>query len=647
MTASAGTSPQKKKSPRNGVLIVVAALVVLALVLFLRGSFSSDTNTDSDAKTAHAKPDSLGLTGNLSSGAEGSLPSISTAQSKSRRAANQRELDPAADGWSSEVDAEHAKKHLSELLDLATKNAEVNAAALSAVSSDFRCNELRPEDLVEAFGDKSIRVREQGEKNSETVHKGTAGLAQALSHFAAPLRNHDEFHTHVKVIRVTAEADTVTTTSIIETGGHTAKNSIGQHANWTCEWQRDGDSLRLRSIHSEQYREVTATGPDGVWFADCTQAILGKNPSFGNQLVFGLNHWLQRIERVQGSQVFARWGVAIGDVNGDGLDDLYVCQPGGLPNRLLIQQPDGTATDQSSAAGVDWLDHTSSALLIDLDNDGDQDLVAATSNGVLVMSNDSAGQFKWRATLPTPDTDVQSLSAADYDNDGDLDLYICIDFANRAALRNEEPIGFVYYNANDGGANVLFRNDITPQDERWKLADVTAETGLNVNNRRHSLAASWEDYDNDGDQDLYVANDYGQNCLYRNDGGRFVDVATKQGVVDQGSGMSVSWGDFNRDGKMDLYVGNMFSSAGNRITRQSKFRSGDDQNVRSAYSRFAKGNSLFSGGEPGTFREDGAAAGVEMGRWAWSSLFADLNNDGWQDLLVANGYITTEDTGDL
>jgi hypothetical protein len=314
---------------------------------------------------------------------------------------------------------------------------------------------------------------------------------------------------------------------------------------------------------------------------------------------------------------------------------------------LLIQQPDGTAIDQSAAAGVDWLDHTSSALLIDLDNDGAQDLVVSTSSGIVVMENDKAGQFQWRATLPLSGSDVQSLSAADYDNDGDLDFYICMDFATRNALNNQAPVGFVYYDANDGGANILFRNDLLSQNALWKFTDVTAETGLDVNNRRHSLAASWEDYDNDGDQDLYVANDYGQNSLYRNDDGRFVDIATNSGVVDHGSGMSVSWADVNRDGKMDLYVGNMFSSAGNRITRQSNFRSGDGQNVRSVYSRFAKGNSLFTGDGSGAFQEVGAAAGVERGRWAWSSVFADLNNDGWQDILVANGYITTEDTGDL
>jgi hypothetical protein len=228
----------------------------------------------------------------------------------------------------------------------------------------------------------------------------------------------------------------------------------------------------------------------------------------------------------------------------------------------------------------------------------------------------------------------------DYDNDGDLDLFLCVDFAKPFT----QEAGFVYHDANDGGRNVLFRNDMT--GNRWKFTDATDESGLSTNNRRHSLAASWMDYDNDGDQDLYVANDYGQNCLYRNDNARFEDVASEAGVVDYGSGMSASWGDYDRDGWVDLYVGNMFSSAGNRITRQARFKDDEDAETRATYSRFAKGNSLFRNTN-GRFTETSSEAGVEMARWAWSSVFADLNNDGWQDLVVANGYITTEDTGDL
>ena len=77
---------------------------------------------------------------------------------------------------------------------------------------------------------------------------------------------------------------------------------------------------------------------------------------------------------------------------------------------------------------------------------------------------------------------------------------------------------------------------------------MTAEVGLDVNNRRFSLAAGWEDYDNDGDQDLYVANDFGRNNLYRNNNGTFTDIAPAVQGEDRASGMSVSWGDVDRDG---------------------------------------------------------------------------------------------------
>ncbi len=183
-------------------------------------------------------------------------------------------------------------------------------------------------------------------------------------------------------------------------------------------------------------------------------------------------------------------------------------------------------------------------------------------------------------------------------------------------------------------------------DGNWLYTDVTAAIGLDENNTRFSFAASWEDYDNDGDPDLYVANDYGRNNLYKNNDGKFDDVAPELGVEDMSSGMSASWGDYNRDGWMDLYVSNMFSAAGNRITYQRQFKSDADANVREQYQRLARGNTLFLNTHGG-FSDVSEDAGVTMGRWAWGSRFADINGDGWQDLLVANGFITTEDSGDL
>ena len=161
------------------------------------------------------------------------------------------------------------------------------------------------------------------------------------------------------------------------------------------------------------------------------------------------------------------------------------------------------------------------------------------------------------------------------------------------------------------------------------------------------MAASWEDFDNDGDMDLYVANDFGRNCLYRNEAGRFTDVASETGVEDHASGMSVSWSDFNRDGLMDVYVSNMFSAAGNRVTFQRRFAEGLENGIVSNVQRMARGNTLFSANSDGSFRDVSERSAVTMGRWAWSSRFADFNNDGWQDLVVANGYVTNEETSDL
>ena len=199
-----------------------------------------------------------------------------------------------------------------------------------------------------------------------------------------------------------------------------------------------------------------------------------------------------------------------------------------------------------------------------------------------------------------------------------------------------------YHDANNGKPNILLENR-----GDWIFVDATVERGLDQNNRRFSFAASFEDYDLDGDPDLYVANDFGRKNLYRNDGGRFTDVAAQAGVEDLSAGMGVAWGDYDGDGRFDLYASNMYSSAGNRIAFQTDKVQGVPQRAIAVLQRFAKGNSLFENLGDGRFREVGDICGVEMGRWAWSSLFADINNDGWEDLYVVNGYVTNDNPDDL
>ena len=288
-------------------------------------------------------------------------------------------------------------------------------------------------------------------------------------------------------------------------------------------------------------------------------------------------------------------GLAVGDVNGDGRDDLYVCQEAGLPNRLFIQQADRTAEDVTEASKVGWLENSKCALLVDLDNDGDRDLAVAIDGGIALAANNGQGQFELHTILDCSD-DILSLTAADFDLDGRLDLYAGVYHAGAPLDGNKDAVipaasaSVVYHDANNGGANSLFRN-MTSMATQLQFTEVTSSTGLDVNNRRFTLAAAWEDFDNDGDQDLYVANDFGRNNLYRNDRSRdgqhrFTDVAATAQAEDSASGMSVTWGDYDRDGWMDAYVSNMFSAAGNRIAFQERFKPDADRDCKDTDSAF-------------------------------------------------------------
>ncbi len=454
-----------------------------------------------------------------------------------------------------------------------------------------------------------------------------------------------------KVISVDmAKPASPSTRQLVTLAGPSEKGHLEMNATWSIEWHRkEAGNPRLESITVEAHEEVLVKSTDKrPVFADATLAVIGQTEAFQKQLRFGNTYWRQRIELFNRFFKFGHHGLAIGDANGDGLDDVYVCQNGGLPNRLFIQQADGTATEEAAASGVDLLDLTRSSLFVDLDNDGDQDLVLAADTGLLAFRNDGKGNFQPKLRY-RPVRNAFSVTAADYDNDGDLDLYVC-----RYYAKKEEGAGLAipvpYFDANNGGGNFLIRNDgPAKRAEDWLMfSDVTTLSGLgSQNNRRFSFASVWEDIDNDGDQDLFVANDFGQKNLYLNTGGKFKDIATEAGIDDGGFGMSACSSDYDRDGVPDLYAGNMFSAAGRRVTTQPQFRPGLDLDLLTKFQRMARGNSLFRGLGKGRFDDVSESVGVTVGRWSWGSVFADLNNDGWQDLVVANGFVTGQVPDDL
>jgi len=564
--------------------------------------------------------------------------------------------NPREDGWSTEAfsaEAERVLKQLGGLLSTRYQPQDLEPL----VAEQFSCGPLLPTNRKIVFQDGDFVV-ERASTPNQTDHgagagetySGSEGLSRTLDLLLAPLKGAQDIRVKFKVFHVENQGDKFVTEQYISLSGRTSMAMIEQNATWVMRWQATkGQTPRLEWIEGKDFEQVIHQQPNGTIFADCTQSVLSRNPCYQSQFLRGMNNWLNRSQDTRYFYLLGNPGVAVGDVNGDGLDDLYVCQEEGLPNRLFLQSTDGSAEDVSQAWGVNWLHSSRGVLLVDLDNDGDQDLVVAMVGHVIVASNER-NRFEIRSILTTGE-DTMSLSAADYDNDGDLDIYVCVynDDEKLQGVARGGLLGGVTGALNkelDGGRNSLFRNHITVSDG-WQFTDVTREVGLDDDNRRLSLAASWEDYDNDADLDLYVANDFGRNNLFRNDGGTFTDVTAKNQANDSAFGMSITWGDYDRDGWMDAYVSNMFSAAGGRVTHQDRFwQTSPEEKKR--LQRFARGNTLLHNEGPGgAFTDMSVQAGVAVGRWAWSSNFIDINNDGWEDLVVANGFLTTDDKSDL
>ncbi len=330
----------------------------------------------------------------------------------------------------------------------------------------------------------------------------------------------------------------------------------------------------------------------------------------------------------------------------DGSDEIYVCQPGGLPNRLYKINSDGLATDLTDGWDVGLLDETSSALFLDVRNIGRQDLVVLRSGGPVLFLNDG-GRFRMRAdafrfaTLPAGG--FTGMAAADFDRNGKLDLYLCcyVYFLSEAQYTYASP----YHDARNGPPNFLFRNKLNA-DGSGSFEDCTAETGMNENNDRFSFAPAWCDFNGDGWPDLYVANDFGRKNLYVNHHGHFHDEAANAGVEDIGPGMSACWFDYDRDGKPDLYVANMWTDAGQRVVASKNFAPAQGE-ARADYRGHTMGNTLFRNRGDGTFEDTTLQQHVEFGRWAWSSGGHDLDNDGQAEIFITCGMLTNESATDL
>jgi len=339
-----------------------------------------------------------------------------------------------------------------------------------------------------------------------------------------------------------------------------------------------------------------------------------------------------------GNQSYAWNGSASADVNGDGLWDVF--HPSDGRNFLYIATPEGTFKEEAEARGVLQPDMGTGAVFFDFDNDGDQDLFVAHEGWVSkagetkgqtskLYLNDGEGVFE----LVTDDIGLDvllvgySATAFDYDMDGWLDIFVC------GYGRVEDEHNNSWIDATNGKPNGLFRNI---NGERFE--EVAAQAGVQAG--YWSYASAVADYDLDGDLDLYVANDYGLNRFYRNEGdGTFAEVAEELGLLDRGNGMGVSFGDLNNDGTLDVYVANMSSTAGNRIL--DRLKDEVDAEAFEMLKKTAAGNTIFLRAGDG-FEAVPLEAGGVNASWAWAPILCDFDLDGRTDIFVTNGFVTGE-----
>lgn len=339
-------------------------------------------------------------------------------------------------------------------------------------------------------------------------------------------------------------------------------------------------------------------------------------------------------------------GLAWGDFDNDGDDDLLLVSAGGALNVSTDQLQPSTLFENLGLGKFRKVDtfpelriHGMGAAWGDYDGDGFLDLVIVGYDALVLLHNDGGtGKFTHDRRLPNLKGFWSSPAWGDFDNDRRLDLYVCnyVQYLENEEERTKvsQHIGTaVPYTLNPSsyqpGLNTLFH-----QQADNSFVNVAAD--LTVQNPEgRSLGAVWHDFDQDGWLDLYIANDVSDNVLYRNIGGRFENISHPAWVADYRSAMGLAIGDFDRDGDDDMHVTHWVAQE-NALYENLLVN-------RNAMPNITKSSTT----DPATTKKtplifvdiaDQKGLGqIALPYVSWGTEFVDLDQDGWLDLLVANG----------
>jgi hypothetical protein len=343
-------------------------------------------------------------------------------------------------------------------------------------------------------------------------------------------------------------------------------------------------------------------------------------------------------------------GVAVGDINNDGLMDLYF--NGSMEiNRLYLNEGNFKFRDITAAAGVDGGQGFKSGVsMVDINNDGWLDIYVCKSmikdpqyrRNALYINNGNLTFTERGAEYGVDDPSYTSQGYFfDMDLDGDLDLYVV---NHPAKITEANNINLVYNS--EGELEVYIPDDLTYESDHLfenvngKFVDITVKAG--VENEAFGLSAVIGDFNHDLLPDIYVANDYVKpDYLYINNGDKtFTDKFDDSFTQCSFSSMGSDYADINNDGCADLLTVDMLPRDHYRQSMLSMVQNFDKYEKMTKYNMKAQFscNTLQLSDCDGNFSNIAFMANTAHTDWSWSALFADFNNDGWKDILISNGY---------
>tara|TARA_B100000902_G_scaffold22918_1_gene27657 strand:+ start:11217 stop:14489 length:3273 start_codon:yes stop_codon:yes gene_type:complete len=335
-------------------------------------------------------------------------------------------------------------------------------------------------------------------------------------------------------------------------------------------------------------------------------------------------------------------GVSIGDINNDGLADIYFTGNQSA-NHLYLNNGDFKFENISEKAGVGGKKAWSTGVtMADVNADGYLDIYVCNSGDVVgdnkqneLFINQGDLTFKEKASeygLADPGYSTHA-SFFDYDKDGDLDVYLLNNsyqaIGSFDLRRNERP-----KRDKDGGDKLL-------ENQNGKFVDVSEEAGIFGSVIGFGLGVTVGDVNGDGWEDIYVSNDFFErDYLYiNNQDGTFTETLTDAISSISAASMGADMADIDNNGSADIFVTEMLPSEYERLKSVTTFENWDKYkyNVDNGYYHQFTRNTLQLNNGDNTFSEIGRLAGVEASDWSWGALFFDMNNDGYKDLFIANG----------